>query len=1065
MTTPNPMNVFGRRQLPRTPESPATPAYTDDAPVINAALEMTTDESAKARLINHTLGNPELPIAQYCEQIVSAVDSSQAVVITAETGAGKSTQVPQFLAEQGYEVVVTQPRVVAARSVAERVREEVVAKHGDDFKEFVGYRTARERGDSAANQILFATDGLQLVRELSGHGVGKKQALVLDEVHEWNENMEVLVAWAKQRMNDDPDFKVVVMSATMEAGPLAKYFAEDKREVPIIEVPGRTFEVKKSEGGDVADQAIKMAREGKNTLVFAPGKAEIDQVMAEIERASIPGATVLPLHGQLEAAEQRKVFAKYPGVKIIVATNVAQTSVTIEDIDAVVDSGLERTNEVRNGVEGLYLKPISQADCLQRAGRAGRTKEGEYVLAQLGNNPFVALKDREPYGTPEILRTRLDGMVLRLAKNGFDAATMDFYHSKDEYGRDIRPEIAAAKERLQKLGALREDDSITKIGRDMERMPVESHCARMMIEARKYGPEVQLQLAAMLAVQEAGGITQFSSRNKPSDERWRSLLQPGVNDSDMIKQLEVFIAAQSMSDREKRDNDIFVKAFSKANEVLRQLRGVEKLRDQDLVVPIAEQREQLVKCMISGMVDNLYVNDYYGHRDAKGNVREVSSRSIIRPGKMVVGKPFDLQINTRRGMTTLNLLESPTNVPSVELLREVAPQLFTEQSRGFTIGDDGAVHERFAQIFNGHDMGEESIRSAKESEARAAYLAHYAAERQWHTSEVQATIKTINDLNNRAPGAVGTITFENIHEVIAEAMPTSVATVDEASAYVPQFTLDELVSPLERAVIYATSPDIYGGRGLLYKDGVPMFSESMSEDEILELVAEKWALPDGRPIVLRDYWSGNTMDIVEKQRRILQARAEQAEREKQEHKRRVEGAIRYFERGYSQEQVSGLFGSKASDEAKVLYETGLVEREATERAEQERKRLEAADAAARQEAAIAEINKLIKLNDDLYDRTRLAGLDDAPDNITSEVEAMRRKLDDINNELNRDKERVAWGHEAALDAYADQMKGLQTRLAVCTQRFLDWQAEQKARDSRPASTDDIAALMAKFNKR
>ena len=207
------------------------------------------------------------------------------------------------------------------------------------------------------------------------------------------------------------------------------------------------------------------------------------------------------------------------------------------------------------------------------------------------------------------------------------------------------------------------------------------------------------------------------------------------------------------------------------------------------------------------------------------------------------------------------------------------------------------------------------------------------------------------------------------------------------------------------------------------------------------------------------------MDIVEKQRRILQARAEQAEREKQEHKRRVEGAIRYFERGYSQEQVSGLFGSKASDEAKVLYETGLVEREATERAEQERKRLEAADAAARQEAAIAEINKLIKLNDDLYDRTRLAGLDDAPDNITSEVEAMRRKLDDINNELNRDKERVAWGHEAALDAYADQMKGLQTRLAVCTQRFLDWQAEQKARDSRPASTDDIAALMAKFNKR
>lgn len=307
MTTPNPMNVFGRRQLPRTPESPATPACTDDAPVINAALEMTTDESAKARLINHTLGNPELPIAQYCEQIVSAVDSSQAVVITAETGAGKSTQVPQFLAEQGYEVVVTQPRVVAARSVAERVREEVVAKYGDDFKEFVGYRTARERGDSAASQILFATDGLQLVRELSGHGVGKKQALVLDEVHEWNENMEVLVAWAKRRMREDPNFKVVTMSATMEADKLSKYFADDgKREVPVVEVPGRTFEVKKSEGGDVANEAIKLAQAGKNTLVFVPGEAEINQVIAELERAKIPGASILPLHGQME----KKINAK-----------------------------------------------------------------------------------------------------------------------------------------------------------------------------------------------------------------------------------------------------------------------------------------------------------------------------------------------------------------------------------------------------------------------------------------------------------------------------------------------------------------------------------------------------------------------------------------------------------------------------------------------------------------------------------------------------------------------------------------------------------------------------------
>ena len=159
---------------------------------------------------------------------------------------------------------------------------------------------------------------------------------------------------------------------------------------------------------------------------------------------------------------------------------------------------MERRVEVRGGVEGLFLNPISQADCLQRAGRAGRTKEGEYVLAQLamrnGNAPFVKLADREAYGTPEIMRTRLDGMVLRLAKAGFDASELEFYHQPNH------ADILAAKARLQKLGALAEDGHITKVGRDMERMPVESHYARMVIEARKYGPEVQAQLAAMLAV-------------------------------------------------------------------------------------------------------------------------------------------------------------------------------------------------------------------------------------------------------------------------------------------------------------------------------------------------------------------------------------------------------------------------------------------------------------------------------------------------------------------------------------------------------------------------------------
>lgn len=1041
MTTPNPASIFGKhRSMEATTAVP--PEDKELTPVVTEAP--LDDEAARARTLDFSLGNHELPIAAFREQIIDAVDASQATIITAETGAGKSTQVPQFLAERGYEVIVTQPRVVAARSVAERVREEVVEKHGADFTDFVGYRTARERGDSPENQILFATDGLQLVRELNGHGVGKKQALVLDEVHEWNENMEVLVAWAKQRMNEDPDFKVVVMSATMEAGPLAKYFAEDRREVPVIEVPGRTFDVKKSEGGDVADEAIKKAREGKNTLVFVPGKAEIGQVIAEIERAKIPDAIVLPLHGQLEAAEQRKVFAKYPGVKIIVATNVAQTSVTIEDIDAVVDSGLERRNEVKNGVEGLYMRPISRADCMQRAGRAGRTKEGEYVLAQLGNNPFVGMNERESYGTPEILRTRLDGMVLRLAKNGFDAAEMDFYHSQDEQGRDIKPEIAAAKERLQKLGALREDDSITKIGRDMERMPLESHYARMMIEARKYGPEVQMQLAAMLAVQEADGIVQFDSRNKPSDERWRSLLQPGANDSDVIKQLEVFIAARKMSDKQRRENDIFVKAYSKANEVLRQLRGVEKLQDHELATPTTEQRERLVKCIISGMVDNLYIDDY-GHRNAKGDMREISSRSIIRPGKMVVGKPFDLQINTRRGMTTLHLLESPTNVPSIDTLREVAPQLFSERSAGYMVDENGVVIERFTQLFNGQNTGEEMSRAAAESAERTEYIVRRTAEKIWYSDDTVQIMRAVADINNRQPNTVNVITFEGLQQALAQVLPGTVGDLREAYEFAPQFTLDDLVPTDMRAAVYAASPDEINGLAVTYKDGVPIIGRMMTEDEILAMNADEFATPDGRRMMVPGARWGSTLGVAERQKEIMEARAERAEREEREQKQRVEYALSYLEMGFTPEQTARQYSQEAVSEAQVLF--------AARREEETR----------RQQESTERVLVLLEENETLYDTSRVNGLDDAPEALQDKIYGVRDALDTLKYELERAKQRAYGGATIEVEAYRVRMDQLQGELQRYLQELRSWQTEQDARST--VSPDALEALRNKFSGR
>jgi HrpA-like RNA helicase len=360
-----------------------------------------------------------LPIFDYRSAIIDAVDSNQVTIITAETGAGKSTQVPQYLADHGYDkVVVTQPRILAARNLSRRVREEWALRTTSDSDPVIGYRTAHERDDSPDTQILYCTDGLQLVREITGAGISAKQVLILDEVHEWNENMEVLIAWAKKRCNEEPRFKVVIMSATIETDTLAAFFGT----TAVINVPGRSFDVVKRRGADIITEIItQITTKQSNMLVFLPGKSEIQDVTDAIaDKARAAGVPVIPLHSQLEATAQQQAFANYPNGKIILATNIAQTSVTIDDIDVVIDSGLERRSEVRSGVEGLFIAQISQADCLQRAGRAGRTKVGEYILAPYDTMQCLEFSDRPEYALPEILRKHIDRLTLRLANVGID---------------------------------------------------------------------------------------------------------------------------------------------------------------------------------------------------------------------------------------------------------------------------------------------------------------------------------------------------------------------------------------------------------------------------------------------------------------------------------------------------------------------------------------------------------------------------------------------------------------------------------------------------------------------
>ena len=613
----------------------------------------------------------DLPVRDFYDAITDAVDQNQVTIVTAETGAGKSTQILQYLVEHGYSrVVVTQPRILAARNLSKRVREEWAERNHEDSSEIIGYRTAHERDDSGRTKILYCTDGLQLVRELTGIGTLESQVLVLDEVHEWNENMEVLVAWAKKRAEEEPRFKVLIMSATFDEQALAEYF----NTTAVLKIPGRHFPVTKRQGKDLLQELFKQVAEpGRNILTFLPGKAEIQAVMEALDtKAQEAGVPILPLHSQLEAEDQQKVFGSYPNGKIILATNIAQTSITIDDIDMVIDSGLERHSEVRSGVEGLFISQTSQADCAQRAGRAGRTKPGEYVLAQYDTMPCDPIEVREEYPKPEILRKHIDRLTLRLASIGIDIEMLDVYHDPSKKA------IKYAKYVLRALGALTRTGEVTNIGRAMERFPVESSYARMLVAADAYPAESKSQLATIIAIQEIGGIIKGGA----SYNGWRAYTKQ--KKSDLLAQYDIFRSLPLINERDYEEIGIIAKNVEKAEEVVERLhRDLQiELSDHQPISPESEQL--LMQAIVAGQIHQLwFLNDFneYEHI-ATGQKREASSSTVLKLPRLVSGTPFDLQIPTRSGgLEVLHLLQGMTIVDVAWLLELDSEQFAAHKTR------------------------------------------------------------------------------------------------------------------------------------------------------------------------------------------------------------------------------------------------------------------------------------------------------------------------------------------------------------------------------------------------
>jgi ATP-dependent RNA helicase HrpA len=459
---------------------------------------------------------PELPVSQRACEIADAIREHRVVVVSGETGSGKSTQLPKVCLDAGRGVRGlighTQPRRIAARALAARIAEELGTRVG----EVVGYKvrfTDRTRPEA---YVKLMTDGILLAETQGDPELLRYDTIIIDEAHERSLNIDFLLGYLARLLERRDDLKVIVTSATIDAERFAQHFAHDAKPAPVISVSGRTYPVELlyrplcSDADEVDDEADLEAaiastiedlwREGPgDALVFLPGEREIRET-ADVLRRSLarrPYANdveILPLYARLSVDEQQRVFAPSRGRRVVLATNVAETSLTVPGIRYVVDSGLARIKRysVRNKTTLLQIEKISQAAANQRAGRSGRVQNG--ICVRLYDEEDY--KARSAYTDPEILRSSLASVILQMAALGLgDVAAFPFLDPPSP--RAIRD----GYQLLQELDAVDDALALTPLGRELAKLPLDPRIGRIVIGAREYGclPE-GLVIASALSV-------------------------------------------------------------------------------------------------------------------------------------------------------------------------------------------------------------------------------------------------------------------------------------------------------------------------------------------------------------------------------------------------------------------------------------------------------------------------------------------------------------------------------------------------------------------------------------
>lgn len=578
----------------------------------------------------------ELPISAHVEELARAIEANPVVIVAGETGSGKTTQLPKLCFAMGRQRVgCTQPRRIAASSVAARVAQELESPLG----EIVGYQVRFAERVKATSAIKFMTDGILLAEIQSDPLLRQYDTIIVDEAHERSLNIDFLLGFLQRLVTRRRDLRVIVSSATLEIERFAAFFGG----APVVQVSGRTYPVDviyrppREDEGDLAELVANAVNEVAeldargDILVFLPGEREIREAMVELEQRALPHTTLLPLYSRLSAAEQERVFERMPGRRVVLSTNVAETSLTIPGIVYVVDPGLARINryDVRTGVSQLFVEDISRASADQRKGRCGRVQSG-VCFRLFEEQDFVT---RPAFTDPEIRRVGLAGVILRMkALRLGEVSEFPFLDPPPQRA------ISEGYRVLEELGAIDELGDLTEIGRQLGRLPLDPRLARMILGGREENAlrEVVV-LASVLGLQDPRDRPQAAQQ--AADEAHRKFRDEG---SDFVGLLKLW---QFWQDARKRMSRRQLQRHCRENFLsYHRMREWEEIHDQIVRImkelgfkPNAQPAsgEQIHRALLPGLLSKIGM----WNQETRSYIGARQTKFVIHPSSALARKP------------------------------------------------------------------------------------------------------------------------------------------------------------------------------------------------------------------------------------------------------------------------------------------------------------------------------------------------------------------------------------------------------------------------------------------